>query len=109
MTSITIPDSVTSIRNPAFYNCAGLTSITIPDGVTSIGSNAFTGCDGLTSITIPDSVTSIGGHAFSTCKGLTSIKFNGTKAQWDAISKSRYWAWNVGDLWITCTDSGFLI
>lgn len=54
---------VTEIGNTAFYMLDGamsLTSITIPDGVTSIGDDAFAGCSNLTSITIPDSVTSIG-------------------------------------------------
>ncbi len=73
LTSITIPDSVTSIGSSAFSGCTGLTSITIPDSVTSIGSSAFSGCTGLTSITIPDSVTSIGSSAFSGCTGLASI------------------------------------
>ena len=46
---------------------------------------------GLTSITIPDSVTSIGSSTFEGCSGLTSITFNGTKAQWNAISKGYHW------------------
>ena len=46
---------------------SGLTSLTIPDGVTSIGPYAFSGCTGLTSLAIPDSVTSIGSSAFSGC------------------------------------------
>ncbi|MCI5681128.1 MAG: leucine-rich repeat protein, partial [Bacteroidales bacterium] len=71
--SITIPNSVTSIGLEAFGGCTGLTSITIPNSVTSIGSNAFEGCTGLTSITIPNSVTSIGFRAFKGCTGLTSI------------------------------------
>ena len=73
LTSITIPDSVTSIEGYAFFYCSGLMSITIPDSVTSIGNNAFSYCSGLTSITIPDSVTNIENSAFSCCSGLTSI------------------------------------
>ena len=73
-TSLTIPNSVTSIGNNAFLYCRGLTSITIPNSVTSIGNDAFYYCRGLTSITIPNSVTSIGNNAFSYCRGLTSVK-----------------------------------
>ena len=64
LTSVTIPNSVTSIEQYAFYGCSGLTSITIPNSVTSIGGGAFYGCSGLTSITIPNSVTSIGELCF---------------------------------------------
>ena len=74
LTSITIPNSVTSIGNYAFFCCTGLTSITIPNSVTSIGENAFRG-RGLTSIEIPNSVTSIGSYAFKECSSLTSVTF----------------------------------
>ena len=60
LTSVTIPDSVTTIGAQAFYNCSSLTSITIPDSVIGIGDKAFYGCNSLTSITIPDSVTEYG-------------------------------------------------
>ena len=66
LTSVTIPNSVTSIGGGAFQE-TGLTSVTIPISVTSIGDNAFEGCSGLTSVTIPNSVTSIGWGAFQNC------------------------------------------
>ncbi len=69
----TIPNSVTSIGDRAFFECSSLTSVTIPNSVTSIGNDAFCGCSGLTSVTIPNSVTSIGKYAFSGCSGLTSV------------------------------------
>ena len=73
MTSVTIPNSVTSIGNGAFSGCFGLTSVTIPNSVTSIGEYAFSDCSSLTSVTIGNSVTSIGKSAFYKCKGLTSV------------------------------------
>ncbi|MDY2592284.1 MAG: leucine-rich repeat domain-containing protein, partial [Sodaliphilus sp.] len=51
----------------------GLTSVTIPNSVTSIGDYAFSDCTGLTSITIGNSVTEIGECAFGKCSGLTRI------------------------------------
>ena len=73
MTSVTIPNSVTSIGSSAFFGCSGLTSVTIPNSVTSIRSAAFRYCSGLTSVTIPNSVTSIGSYAFESCSGLSSV------------------------------------
>ncbi len=104
LTSIAIPDNVTSIGGRAFYACNGLTNITIPDGVTSIGGRAFYLCSGLTSVTIPNSVTSIDYDAFYYCSSLTSITFNGTIAQWNAISKGTDWNYNTGNYTIHCTD-----
>jgi len=73
LTSISIPEEMTSIGYDAFSYCSGLTSITIPDGVNIIGGSAFSGCSSLTSITIPEGVTSMGDYAFSDCSGLTDI------------------------------------
>ncbi|MDY4513382.1 MAG: leucine-rich repeat domain-containing protein [Paludibacteraceae bacterium] len=73
--------SVTSIGGEAFFECSSLTSITIPNSVTSIGS-AFLYCSSLTSITIPNSVTSIGGIAFFGCTSLTKTNYTGDIASW---------------------------
>ena len=73
----TIPNSVTSIGDSAFFACGGLTSITIPSSVISIGDSAFEYCNALQTLTIPSSVTSIGYYAFSD-SGLTSITIPGS-------------------------------
>ena len=107
--SVTIGNSVTSIGNSAFDGCTGLTSITIGNGVTSIGDYAFYGCSKLMAITIPDSVTSIGDGVFKGCTSLTSITFNGTTAQWKAISKGSEWNKNVPATDVYCTDGAIII
>ncbi len=99
LTSVTIPNSVTSIGGSAFDGTAwfnnqpdGLiyagkvaykykgtmpegTEIVIKDGTSEISDHAFSGCRGLISITMPNSVTSIGESAFNNCSGLTKAEF----------------------------------
>ena len=73
LTSLTLPDGITSIGISAFAYCSGLTSLNLPAGITSIDKYAFSGCSRLTSLTLPAGITSIGEFAFSYCSGLTSI------------------------------------
>lgn len=112
VTSVTIPDSVTSISDEAFINCPKLTNISIPNSVTSIGFSAFSSCTSLKSITLPSSlsfisgalflgcsqlttihipvsVTSIGNNAFADCPSLMTVTYPGSKTQWDDITKGR--------------------
>ncbi len=72
VTTLTIPDGVTEIKNHAFYGFAGITSIDF-NQVTSIGNEAFNGCHGLSEVTIPEGVTAIGQYGFSYCSHLQSI------------------------------------
>jgi hypothetical protein len=71
-TSITLRDGTKGIAGGAFRNI-NMTTVYIPNSVTSIGSRAFDRCTSLKTITIPDSVTSIGSDAFDYCSGLTSV------------------------------------
>ena len=106
VTSVTIPDSVTSIPDSAFGFCSQLTNISIPNSVTYIGFSAFNSCTSLKSITLPSSlstiqseafyncgnlktiripvsVTSIGNYAFDVCPSLMTVTYPGSKTQWD--------------------------
>ena len=71
--SVTIPESVTNIGSFVFNGCHSLLSVTIPNGVPSIGEAAFMGCYNLISVIIPNSVTSIGFSAFGLCFNLISV------------------------------------
>ena len=94
-----------TIRNRAFYNCTSLSSVTIPNSVTTIGDGAFHSCTSLSSVTIPNSVTTICNRAFYNCTSLSNINFNGTIAQWKAITKGTEWNISVPSTTkVTCTD-----
>ena len=90
ITSVVIPNSVTSIGEYAFrgcsisepvYNdncfayfpCGYATEYTIPDGIRQISGAAFYNCSDIISVTMPNSVTSIDMYAFRGCTGLTSV------------------------------------
>ena len=80
ITSVVIPDSVTSIGDYAFSECLCLTSLVIGNTVKSIGLYAFNNCQ-ISSVVIPDSVTSIGDYAFCNSYNLTSLVIgNGVKS-----------------------------
>ena len=86
LTSVTLPSTLTIIGEAAFNGCAVLSAIQLPDGLTSIGDGAFWGCAALTSITIPSGVTQIGANAFSDCRGLTKVYFMGSEDQWKELT-----------------------
>ncbi len=73
LTTIDIPNSVTSIGQQAFYECRSLATVNIPNTVTNIGDEVFSGCYSLTNINIPNSVTFISEGTFSGCSNLTTI------------------------------------
>ena len=79
-----------SIGSSAFWYCTSLTSVTIPDNVTSIGYGAFCFCTSLTSVTIPNSVTSIGNSVFGKCTSLTSIEVDVNNTAYKSIDGNLY-------------------
>ncbi|MBE6574120.1 MAG: hypothetical protein E7652_06985 [Ruminococcaceae bacterium] len=74
-TSITIPATVKTISDQAFYHAEYLTSVVISEGVESIGFYSFGACRKLASITLPSTLVTIGDNAFNYCEALNSITF----------------------------------
>lgn len=73
ITSIDIPNSVTSIGEYAFLGCTGLTTIKLPDALAEISTGTFSLCTGLTSVALPSALSAIGSEAFYNCTGLISL------------------------------------
>lgn len=73
LTSIVIPNSVTTIGSHAFTCCAALEAIQIPNSVKKIDEDAFHSCSSLTRVEIPNSVTVIGKKAFLFCRSLSVV------------------------------------
>lgn len=88
VTSVTIPDSVTSIHDVSFFNCSQLTNISIPNSVTYIGYAAFSYCTSLKSITLPSSLSTISRALFSGCSQLTTIHIP------DSVSSIQFYAFH---------------
>lgn len=73
LTSVILPDNLSSIPNFCFEGCKNLNDVTIPSSVTKIGFKAFEYCTSLSDISIPSSVTEIGERAFYQCERLKNI------------------------------------
>lgn len=74
VTSITLPESLTTIGAQVFAYCEALTSMAIPESVTSIGDQVFAYCYTLASVTLPSSTISLGTSLFLNCTALSSIE-----------------------------------
>ena len=73
LSSVTIPNNITTIPSHMLEGCTSLTSLTIPDSVTKIGMYAFQGCTNLTNVNIPSNISIIDGSAFQNCSSLQEV------------------------------------
>lgn len=73
LSNLTLPSSIKTIGNYAFFQCKNLASMTLPEGITSIGNLLFGSCTKLTSVILPKNLVSIGNGAFSNCSSLQSV------------------------------------
>lgn len=91
LSSITIPESITTIGNWAFQSCSSLTSITLPNGISEIFAEAFGSCSNLESIYLPRSLKTIGRNIFPYCPKLKNIYYEGSRTEWNQINKHEEW------------------
>lgn len=76
ITTVNIPEGVTTISDYAFDHCYSISELTFPNTLVSIGYSAFNGAySGLETLKLPNSLNSIGGYAFACCSGMTGIDF----------------------------------
>lgn len=64
LTSIKLPNTITTIGTRGFQNCTSLTNIVFPQGLTQIRDSAFLNCSSLQKVILPDSLATIGKNAF---------------------------------------------
>ncbi len=107
ITSITLPDTVTTISNKAFFRCTKLTTIKLPNNLTSIGAEAFSGCGALTSISISATVNSIGNQAFAYCYALKTITYGGSIDQWNNLMQNI--SLGIDEYSVKCADGTLTI
>ena len=74
LTTVKLPESLTTIADGSFANCSALNHVTIPDNVTKIGTSAFCVCNALSDITLGRGLTTIGDFAFKNCDSLETIQ-----------------------------------
>ena len=105
VTSLDIPDSVTSIDSRAFYNCSNLRSVHVPAGLEALKDYTFYGCGALTEVTLPEGLKEIGASAFYRCEKLKKIVIPSTV---EVIGGSAfYYCSDLNELTFATDEQGF--
>jgi hypothetical protein len=78
LTEVSFHQGITNLAfsTSVFSGCSALTSIALPDSLTSLPSYTFQDCSSLTSISLPSALTTIASRAFNRATSLKSITFN---------------------------------
>lgn len=105
LTSVIIPDNVTTIGGFSFYFCGNLSDVYIPNNVISLGQGAFSECINLTNITIPKDLICVLEDAFYNCNNLTQVFYKGTTEAKDSISLESNSELNAATWHYECVDT----
>lgn len=93
LTEITLPSTLKSIDEMAFFRCS-INALELPENLTFIGKDAFSYCTAVEEVTIPATVTEIGEYAFYSCTNLLSVTMEGKEA--DMILGKKWYPTNNG-------------
>ena len=105
LTSITIPDSVINLADWVFGACTDLTGhIILPDGISYVPNGILWGCPNVSSVTIPAGITKICNDAFYECTSLETITFEGTVEEWNALDFGGFWNGGVPATEVICSN-----
>lgn len=71
--SVSIPNTVKTIRTCAFYGCSSIIKLNLGNGISKIETSAFRNCTNLRTVTLPDSLTKLDTGTFSYCDNLEIV------------------------------------
>lgn len=109
--SVEIPSQIKRIGSFCFMNCNNkfFSSIEVPSSVEILGGSCFSGCTSLAKVVLNPGLQSIEGNVFNNNSPSLGLIFNGTKAQWNAITKSDNWTTSSGATAVECTDGTIIL
>lgn len=91
------------ISNDAFSGCSSLSNLDLNNVIAIY--NAFYGCSSLDSIKLPRTLQMLGNGSYAFYESTHNIYFDGTKSEWENISKGNFWSRNLNVAYtVYCTD-----
>ena len=106
LSAVRLSKELETIPNSLFNNCKSLKSIIIPSKVKKIGFETFAYCENLETVEFEQGsqLESIEDGIFMACENLKEIIFNGTKEEWNSVSKHKDWNVEMPTIIVRCTD-----
>ena len=100
---VSLPNGLKTINTRLFSMCDSLMKVTIPEGVTTIEDLAFSHSN-IIEVELPSTLESIGADVFTNTPMLKKLVYNGTKTEWEQVTKSLVWCTVTHKITIKCTD-----
>lgn len=108
LTSVNLPSTLKEIANASFYG-SGITSLNIPDGITTLGAAMFSGCENLESVHIGSGVTSIGNKAFSDCPNLKIVTVSAENTVYKSVDNCIVKGYGTANCYLIYSDGNNVI